>query len=574
MNKQLSARGLIVFLFTALVIATSGCALTNLIFRNADTPSPTQTPYIIEITSTPDPTEPPTSTPLPSKTPQPSGASEFFVGANFDIPPDTWGYSCLSENECFLYYQALLDDREDDVFKPQSAPMVIGTLGESRDVVAAMFVLPEVADIDEAYLFLVFVESSEDPSFHDGDTARILPVECNEDRECFTLIPKGFIEENDFYDDPSSPDDDWLSSELDLIENMLTHDELFLIAVSDEDTSYSGRIFLEGFQEIWGDLPETPIASAVSATLKASDSPGSSQNISEVKYSFGNHIGVASSIAWSPDGTRLASGDGFASVYIWDLKTGYQMKSFSAYEEGGGVEGISWSPTDNLIAGSVLDYRVHFWNPDTGEELYSTEQHAARIISIAWSPDGTKVASGDDIGYLNIWDASSGDFIQGIDGREFFFSTNDLHWHPDGTHLAWGGLDGNVWVWDLDEDYVTLEGHEESIYALDFSPSGDRICSGSYDNRLIIWDVEEEEILFDVRGNPDAIDALAWSPDGKVIAAGDIAGNIYLWKAETGEVISWLYSHDGWVYDLAWSPDGTMLASAGDDGVVRIWGSK
>ncbi len=311
-----------------------------------------------------------------------------------------------------------------------------------------------------------------------------------------------------------------------------------------------------------------------SVTIVTVEPDASSHQVNGVIYSFENHVGVATSLAWSPDGTRLATADGVSNIYIWDMETGYQIKSFSASEEGGGVEGLSWSPTENLIAGGALDYRIHFWNPDTGKELYSTEVHPARIVSIAWSPDGTMVASGDDVGILNIWDASNGDYIQGINGREFFFSTNALHWQPDGTHLAWGGLDANVWIWDLDDDFETLVGHEDSIYALDFSPSGDRICSGSCDNRMIIWDVATGEILFDDSSHPDAVNALAWNPDGQIIASGDTLGNIFLWKAETGEIIKMLKSHDGWIYALAWSPDGTLLASAGDDGVVRVWGVK
>ncbi len=545
-----------------------GCISLLLQEPPTDTPPPTQTPHVVIITATPLPTEPPTSTPTPTSTPQPTEVAEVFDDSLSDIAPDTWGYLCLEEDECFFFYKALVDDPDDELDRPRSLPLIIGTRGETRNVEAVMLIMPEVVDVDEGYLFLVFKDRSGE---HDAATSRILPVECDEDEICFSLIPGGFIEENDFYDDPSDPDDDWLSDELDLIENMLTHDELFMIAVSDEDHGFTGTVTLDGFQKKWDSLPGStePIATMEIAA------PGSSANlINEVIYSFGNHIGVASSVAWSPDGARLASGDGFASVYIWDMETGYQIKSFSAYEEGGGVEGVSWSPTKNLIAGSVLDYKVHFWNPDTGEELYSTDPHPARIVSIAWSPDGTKVASGDDVGYLNIWDARNGKYIQGIDGREFFFSTNALHWHPEGTHLAWGGLDGNVWIWDLDDDYETLEGHKESIYALDFSPSGDRICSGSYDKRMIIWDVEEEEIIHDGKGHPAAIGTLAWSPDGEVIASGDNAGNIFLWKADTGEIIKMLFSHNGWVYDLAWSPDGTMLASAGDDGVVRVWGSK
>jgi len=131
------------------------------------------------------------------------------------------------------------------------------------------------------------------------------------------------------------------------------------------------------------------------------------QHIQEIVHEFENHIGAVTSIAWSPDGQTLVTGDGIAMVYLWDLETGYQIKSIEAYPEGGGAENIQWSPTDELIAVSVLDYKVHVWDLASDTEVFSTEEHPTRIISMDWSPDGSTIATGDDAGFLALMVANS-----------------------------------------------------------------------------------------------------------------------------------------------------------------------
>ena len=312
-----------------------------------------------------------------------------------------------------------------------------------------------------------------------------------------------------------------------------------------------------------------------SATLSPTltNTPSASiQHIQKVVHAFENHVGMVTSLAWSPDGNTLVTGDGMAMIYLWDMETGYQISSIDAYAEGGGVDNLHWSAAENRLAASVLDYKVHLWDPDSGEEILSTDEHLTRIESMDLSPDGSSIAAGDSSGILAVWDIQTGEYLFGIDGREFFFSTNDLHWHPGGERLAWGGLDGNVWLWDLEEEFDTLEKHTSSVYALDFSPSGDRLCSGDLDNMIYIWDVEEKEVIGKFEGHSAGVTSIAWSPDGQIIATSDTAGNIFLWDPETGETIRRLTSHEGSVEEVAWSPDGRYLASAGDDGVARVWG--
>jgi len=321
----------------------------------------------------------------------------------------------------------------------------------------------------------------------------------------------------------------------------------------------------------------TPTATSSNPTSVNTVIPrGNSRNVQRVIKELKGHIGVVDSIAWNPDGSILATGDGISMARFWDPETWYQISSFEGYEEGGAFHSISWSPDGTRIAGALMDFSVGVWDVGTGARLLRMDDHPIRVESLAWSPDGKLIASGDTNGNLYLWDADTGEYVTGYDGRSSFYSTNSLTWSPDGMYLAWGGLDDSVWIWDLDETFKTLKVQDQSVYAVAWSPDGKLIGSSGYSggvyDTVTVWDVESEEIVLELEGHSNGVQSIAWSPDMNVIATSDGIGRIMLWEADTGLRIRILTSHDGWVYNIAWSPDGSMLASGGDDEIARIWG--
>jgi WD40 repeat protein len=271
----------------------------------------------------------------------------------------------------------------------------------------------------------------------------------------------------------------------------------------------------------------TPTATSSTPTSVNTMIPrGNSRNVQRVIKELKGHIGVVDSIAWSPAGSILATGDGISMARFWDPETWYQISSFEGYEEGGAFHSISWSPDGTRIAGALMDFSVGVWDVDTGDR---------------------------------------GEYVTGYDGRNTFYSTNSLTWSPNGMYLAWGGLDDSVWIWDLDETFKTLKVQDQSVYAVAWSPDGKFIGSSGYSggvyDTVTVWDVESEEIVLELEGHSNGVQSIAWSPDMNVIATSDGIGRIMLWEADTGLRIRILTSHDGWVYNIAWSPDGSTFVS-------------
>ena len=118
----------------------------------------------------------------------------------------------------------------------------------------------------------------------------------------------------------------------------------------------------------------------------------------------------ANSVAWSPDGTRLASGHADAMIRVWTAQPGETPVVFQGhvYEGFGGVLSVAWSPDSRKLVSGGEDGTVRLWDADMGTTLAVLQEHSGLVNSVAWSPDGTRLASGGADGTVRLWDALTG----------------------------------------------------------------------------------------------------------------------------------------------------------------------
>ncbi|KAL0947881.1 hypothetical protein HGRIS_010516 [Hohenbuehelia grisea] len=171
------------------------------------------------------------------------------------------------------------------------------------------------------------------------------------------------------------------------------------------------------------------------------------------------HLEEVTSVAFSPNGTRIASGSADKTIRVWDASTGdLTMQPFEGHSAG--VRAVAFSPDGTRIASGSADKTIRVWDASTGDlTMQPFEGHSARVRAVAFSPDGTRIASGSDDKTIRVWDASTGDLtMQPFEGHSDWVSA--VAFSPDGTRIASGSDDKTIRVWDASTGDLTIQSSE------------------------------------------------------------------------------------------------------------------
>ena len=234
---------------------------------------------------------------------------------------------------------------------------------------------------------------------------------------------------------------------------------------------------------------------------------------------------------------------------------------------GGGIAWLVSSQSQH----SSLEHGQTPTSTSSPSPLYTYRGHSGAVLTVAWLPDGTRIASGSQDGTVQVWDAADGSHVFTYRGHSF--GVNAVAWSPDGTRIASGSQDSTVQVWDAtDGSHVfTYRGHSTNVLAVAWSPDGTRIASGSGDTTVKVWDATDGSHVFTYRGHPYSVTTVAWSPDGKRIASAGSDATVQVWDATDDSHIFTYRGHSNDVDAVAWSPDGTRIASSSLDMTVQVW---
>ncbi|MDH4482204.1 MAG: hypothetical protein QE279_05790, partial [Rhodoferax sp.] len=144
---------------------------------------------------------------------------------------------------------------------------------------------------------------------------------------------------------------------------------------------------------------------------------------------------------------------------------------------------------------------------------------------------------------------------------------------PDGTLVATGCHDRTARLWDVHtgRELRTLQGHCGGVTSVAFSPDGTLLATGSEDKTARLWDAHTGRELRVLQGHDGWVRGVAFSPDNTLLTTGSVDNTARLWDAHTGRELRVLQGHDDWVISVAFSPDGTLLATGSRDKTARLW---
>jgi WD40 repeat protein len=235
------------------------------------------------------------------------------------------------------------------------------------------------------------------------------------------------------------------------------------------------------------------------------------------------------------------------------------------------VEGIAFSPDGTRLATASWDRTAKVWDASTGEALLTLRGHNNGVDAIAFNPDGTRLATASWDTTAKVWDASTGQELLTLSGHND--EVQVVAFSADGTRLATGSVDGTAKVWDAatGEGLLTLSGHNDEVYATAFSPDGTRLATGSGDRTTKVWDASTGEALLTLSGHDDGVRDVAFNPDGTRLATGSIDGTAKVWDASTGEELLTLFGHTNTIFGVAFDFTGEYLATASADGTAKVW---
>ena len=249
------------------------------------------------------------------------------------------------------------------------------------------------------------------------------------------------------------------------------------------------------------------------------------------------HRDIVHSLAFSPDGSLLASG-AYREAKLWRRpKNTGRLRLASVARRS--VTAVATSPDGRWLATGGDDGRVQVRELIDGKRAKHLPALKGAIRSLKFSPDGTKLGSVSDDKLLRICEVPAGRIVTQM---RLDSEPNALVWLGD-DQLACGGADSSIHLWHLDATRRSLastrelRGHEGTVTSLDVVPSSHQIISGSSDGSLRLWDVESGKLIREMK-HDGPITAVAVRNDGKRFASAGTDKTAKLWNLAEGRQIA------------------------------------
>lgn len=282
------------------------------------------------------------------------------------------------------------------------------------------------------------------------------------------------------------------------------------------------------------------------------------------------HVGPVTAVAFSNDGSAIATVGADARLKIWNPSSGTLIRTIEL--DNGPATAFALFGTHALTGHGSGE--IVLWDWQRAEKLGSFKRNEAEIWSVVFAGRADRFAASSHDWKVTLWDtATPGGPVQVIDAHASAAQAVAYATTDKGPRLASGGADKTVKLWNLDtlDRIRTYRGHQDFITALAFRPDGKAIASASLDGSIRLWSTSSGRSQRRLYGHRGRVGSLSFSPDGANLASSGADGQLRIWDVSRGRTIRTITGHTGAINAVTYSPDGSRLASAGADGIVRLW---
>ena len=214
------------------------------------------------------------------------------------------------------------------------------------------------------------------------------------------------------------------------------------------------------------------------------------------------------------------------------------------------------------------------WELASGKELFTVPADQP-IRSVAWSPDGKTIATGEFDSTARLRDPGTGQVRHTLRGHEV--GVCFVAFTPDSKTLVTGGLDNTIKLWDVDtgKEKRTLKREPTDwawVWALAIDSTGKRLAAGHQNGMLRLWEVPSGNFFNSVSELPKPVRSVAFGGNDSLLTTGDQGATVRIYdSAGLRESDSFcLGSPQGVIGGVCFTPDGRLLATGNGDGTLTL----
>lgn len=305
------------------------------------------------------------------------------------------------------------------------------------------------------------------------------------------------------------------------------------------------------------------------------------QSAVRLRQTLRGHDKAINKMAWSPNGHLLASPSSDGTIGMWDGETGELIRTLKGHSAE--IKYVAWSPVGEMLAsGSIASNdTIKVWDTKIGEVLFESEPRSSSSRSLAWSPKEQTLASGFADGTLLFLDLNGERRILRqvrslrSSVTRVLNPVTSLAWSPDGSALASGNVgEADIKLWNAEDGTLSrqLVGHTGFVTCLAWSPDGRIIASGAMDNTIRLWDAETGKQTNVLEGHTALVLSVSFSPDSGLLASKSADSTVRIWLSGTWSTLAQFEEPSSLFSGLSFHPKKRVLATLGEENTtIRIW---